>query len=80
MSNLMFFFIFSKLSNGFEQQLECSGCTVHHKCLLNLNTSLRHSSAKVQYPPLSVLLFCSCHEVFHNQEVCIAYLVGQIVT
>jgi len=26
-----------------------------------------HSSAKLQYPPLSVIVFCSCDKVYHNQ-------------
>ena len=28
-----------------------------------------HSSAKLQFPPLSVLFLCSCEKVYHKQEV-----------
>jgi len=43
--------------------------------------SRMHGSAKLQYPPLSIRLFCSCDNVHHKQEVCFRlYLLGQIVT
>ena len=40
-----------------------------------------HSSAKITYPPISVLYFCSCDTVYHKKEVhFILYLLGQTVT
>ena len=39
-----------------------------------------HSTAKLQYPPLSVLFICSCDKVDHKQEVCfLLYSLGHIV-
>jgi len=40
-----------------------------------------HSSANIQSPLISVVLFCSRDRVYHKQEVqFLLYLLGQIVT
>ena len=35
---------------------------------ITIITNFLHSSAKVQSPPLSVLLFCLCNKVYHKHE------------
>ena len=39
-----------------------------------------HSSANVEYPTISLVLFCSCDKIYHKQEVRFLCLLGQFVT
>ena len=57
-----------KLKWVYLRRFTCTKCVIYLITGITLRWAM-HSSAKLQSPPLSVLLFCSCDKVHHKQKI-----------